>query len=393
MSVQEISKDALYVHLTKASLIQIRPVKYVWAGRIPLGALTLVGGREGVGKSLCVYTIGAEITRGSLPGDCLGTPRNIIVAASEDSWEHTIVPRLIAADADLDRVYRVDVATPDSLQIPLSLPRDLAALEREARDIRAAAIVLDPLLSRLDAKIDTHKDADVRRGLEPLAALADSTQAALLGLIHVNKSNSQDVLSTLMASRAFAAVARAVLVVMVDPDDEQVRLLGLAKNNLGRLDIPTLKFTIDGVKVADTAEGEVWTGKLMWAGESQQSIREHFEAAADASGDRTATSEAADWLADYLSSEGGTLESSVVKTAGKRAGHSPDALKRARKKLQIVSDSRGFPRKTYWILPPSSLAPTTTTALTAPTAPTAPTDANYQLAQSAQSAQWDGSLQ
>lgn len=369
------SKDGLYVHLTRASLIQPRPVRYAWAHRLVLGALNLVGGREGVGKSLCTYTIAAEITRGSLDGAFLGAPRNVIVGATEDSWAHTIVPRLMAADADLDRVFRVDVATPDSLQIPLSLPRDLPQLEQQARDVRAAAIILDPLLSRLDSKIDTHKDADVRRGLEPLAALADATQSAVVGLIHVNKSNSQDVLSTLMASRAFAAVARAVLVVMQDPDDERTRLLGLAKNNLGRLDVPTLRFTIEGVKVADTDEGEVWTGRLVWAGESGQSIRAHFEAASAADGDKTATTEAAEWLSDYLTHEGGTLESALIKAAGRHEGHSADSLKRARKKLGITSESRGFPRKTFWALPLASLAlttPTTPTTLTAPTAPTVP---------------------
>jgi hypothetical protein len=376
---RELSKDALHLHLTRASLIKVRPVRYAWRGRIPLGSITLLGGREGIGKSVCLYSLFAEITRGSLDGDLLGTPRNVIIAATEDSWEHTIVPRLIAADADLNRVYRVDVATPDSTQIPLSLPRDLPALEREALDIQAAAIGLDPLLSRLDSKIDTHKDADVRRGLEPLAALADATNAAIVGLIHINKSNSQDVLSTLMASRAFAAVARAVLVVMVDPEDEQTRLLGLAKTNVGRLDVPTLRFTIDGIKVADTPEGEVWTGRLAWAGESVQTIREHFEAASESAGDRTATSEASDWLSDYLTSEGGTAESAAVKAAGKRAGHSIDALKRARKKLRIVSDSRGFPRRTYWIL-----QPTTPTTLTAPTAPTALTRQSEQSAQFAE---------
>ncbi len=42
-------------------------------------------------------------------------------------------------------------------------------------------------MSRLDAKLDTHKDAEVRIALEPLTALADRTGAAVARLIHVNK--------------------------------------------------------------------------------------------------------------------------------------------------------------------------------------------------------------
>jgi hypothetical protein len=46
------------------------------------------------------------ITRGTLPGEFYGEPKSVLVAAAEDSWSQTIVPRLIAADADLDRVFR-----------------------------------------------------------------------------------------------------------------------------------------------------------------------------------------------------------------------------------------------------------------------------------------------
>ena len=92
-------------------------------------------------------------------------------------------------------------------------------------------------------------------------ALADRTNATVGGIIHVNKSSSNDALTTLMGSRAFAAVARCVLFVMTDPDDEHVRLVGQAKNNLGRSDLPTLRFTIAGANVADTVEGPIWTGR------------------------------------------------------------------------------------------------------------------------------------
>ena len=151
------------------------------------------------------------------------------------------------------------------------------------------------------------------------------------------------------------------------------------------MDIPTLKFTIAGVKVCETTEGDVWTGKVNWTGETDQTIHEAFQAAADITGDKTATSEAGDWLMDYLVAAGGIAESSIIKKDGKEVGHSVDALKRARTKLKVATISQGFPRRTYWSLPPTSVAPTTPTALTTPTAPTAPTVVHS--AQSAQSVQ------
>ena len=367
------------VCLTPASAITVRPVRWLWQDRVPLGALSLTAGREGIGKSILVSTLAAEVTCGRLDGLQKGHPKSVIIAATEDSWEHTIVPRLMAAGADLSRVFRVDVITTDLVETSLSFPRDLVALEQEITEHDVALVILDPLMSRLDASLDTHKDSEVRRALEPLVTLADRTGTSVVGLIHVNKASSTDPLTTLMGSRAFAAVARAVLFVMTDPDDEGTRLLGQAKNNQGSTDLPTLTFRVAGVKVADTPEGEVWTGKLEWTGETTRSIRETLDVAAESSGDRTAAQEAGDWLLDYLTEQGGTAESAAAKEAGKAAGHSIDALKRARRLHKVTVEPRGFPRRTFWMRPPvgavaGRLAPTAPAALTAPTGETSQTD-------------------
>jgi AAA domain len=362
------------VTLTKASTIRVQPVRWLWQERMPLGALVLMAGREGIGKSICIDTLAADITRGRLAGVFAGTPRSIIVAATEDSWSHTLVPRFMAADADLDRIYRVDVTTADLGETELSLPKDLPGLEEAVKNVDAALVILDPLMSRLDVALDTHKDGEVRRALEPVVTLAERTVATFVGLIHVNKSGSSDPLTAIMGSRAFTAVARSVLFVMMDPDDENVRLLGTPKNNLGRSDLATLSFRIVGAKVAETSEGDVWTGVLRWAGETTRTIRDALEQTAESSGDKTATGEAGDWLQDYLASQGGSADSADLRREGAKAGHSKDALRRAKQRLGIISITSGFPRRAFWSLPASQCAqtsretsPTAHTALTAHT--------------------------
>ena len=290
-------------------------------------------------------------TRGQLPGIYSGTPRAVIVAATEDSWEHTIVPRLMAAGADLDLIFRVDVTVVDGLDTTLILPSDLGQLEVSVAEVDAALILLDPLMSRLSASLDTHKDAEVRLALEPLTALADRSAAVVLGLIHVNKSGGADALNMLMGSRAFGAVARSVLFAMTSPDDESVKLLGQPKNNLGRSDLPTITYRIDGVKVADHEEGEIWTGRVEWIGEVDLSIADALVASGEDTETRTATRDAADWLADYLKSVGGCAASGAVKDNGKAVGHSERTLQRARKQLHVKTESSGFPRQTVWRLP------------------------------------------
>lgn len=338
------------VTLTSAATIKPRPVFWLWQGRLALGTLSLLAGREGLGKSTCAYWIAARITRGELPGEFAGTPRAVLVAATEDSWEHTIVPRLMAADADLERVYRVDVTTDLGVHVGLSLPRDLVALERNAAEVGAALLLLDPLMSRLGS-LDTHRDAEVRLALEPLVSVADRARMSVLGLIHHNKSGSADPLQLVMGSKAFTAVARSVHTVVPDPDDESDtrRLFGTPKNNLGRTDLPTLAFTIVGHPV-DTDEGPAWTGRLEWGEDSAVSIRDAMRRASD-DDHADDTSEAAGWLSDYLESKGGRAPSSDVKRAAKAAGIRDRALHNARKRLRLSTPAEGFPRVTWWELP------------------------------------------
>lgn len=364
------------IKLTPASAITARAVHWVWQDRLPLGSLTLLAGREGIGKSTVAYNRVADITRGRLVGCFHGTPKSVLVAATEDSWSHTIIPRLMAAGADMDRVYRIDVETAEGFEGTLTLPSDTSSLGEiiDAHDI--GYILLDPLMSRLDGGLDSHKDSAVRQALEPLVKLADEHRVLIEGIIHVNKSTGSDPLTRIMGSRAFTAVPRAILYVMVSPENEDIRLLGQAKNNLGRSDLPTLMFAIESAYVATDNDGEaIYTGKVKWLGESDQSITDALSDADSGEDSRTAVGEAGEWLESHLRASGGVDESSSIKSAGQKAGHSYDALKRARKRLKITFSSSGFPRKTWWTLPgtqpvdqservPLETPPTAPTALT-----------------------------
>jgi hypothetical protein len=342
--------EGRHLRTIPATNFQIAPVRWLWQDRVPLGALTLVGGREGIGKSLCTTALAAQVTRGTLPGALEGIPRAVFIVATEDSWKHTIVPRLMAAEADLTRVFCVEVVAPAGVSLAVSLPQDLVALEDEARRHDVALIVFDPLLSRLDSALDTHKDGNVRQALEPLAAMADRLDAALVGLIHVSKAQSSDALTLLMGSRAFAAVARAVLFTMIDPDDDARRLLGQPKNNLGRTDLATLTFTIHGVCVATSAQGEIWTGQLQWGESVDRTIHEALESLADQRSDRQQVMEAGTWLCDYLTEAGGTAAADAIVKAARTMGFSRATMYRAQAKLQLKHAYRGFPRTAFWIL-------------------------------------------
>lgn len=347
---QSTESTSRALQLTPASAIKPRPVRWLWAGRIAVGTLALLAGREGIGKSTLAYWLVAQITRGKLPGESFGKPRAVLIAATEDSWEHTIVPRLIAARANLDRVYRVAVRSADDVYVGMNVIKDLKLLEQAATQVDAGLLLLDPLMSRLGDQ-DTHKDSEVRVALEPIVDVADRVGMSVLGLIHHNKSGSTDPLQLIMGSKAFTAVARSVHTVVIDPDDEdeERKLFGTPKNNLGRTNLPTLSFTIVSAAV-DTDEGTAWTGRLVWGDEVHESISAVMERSGAENTDRTALKEAAEWLHDFLSITG-VVGSARVKDEGRKAGHSESALKRARHRIKVETRSEGFPRTTFWYLP------------------------------------------
>jgi energy-coupling factor transporter ATP-binding protein EcfA2 len=321
--------------LTWANTIEQKPVHWMWEHRIALGTLALLAGREGIGKSTLAYTLVADITKGLLPGAHFGKPKTVIIVATEDDWSFTIVPRLNAAKADLTKVARVEPTDPDEYGI--SLPRDIEELSEIAKEYETALILLDPLMSRVDAKLDTHKDSEVRKALEPLVKMAGESGAAVLGIIHVNKSGSSDPLSTLMGSRAFSAVARAVLYVVQDPENLDLKVMGQPKNNLGRSDLPDLAYTLKQVTVGEWEGEEITSVQLNWAGDKPSGhIRSLMNTKNTA---KTKTELAAEWLEELLSN--GPLPSQEVKELAKLEDISEATLKRAFAEIGGVAKRQG----------------------------------------------------
>jgi len=343
--------------VTCAADIKPRRVKWLEPDRFAIGTLALLAGREGLGKSTFAYERVARITRGELDGEYKGTPKGVLICATEDAWEETIIPRLIVHSADLHKVFRVEVLV-DDVHTGLSLPKDLHAVEQLVAEKDAVLLLLDPLTSRIDEKLDTHKDAETRRALEPVAALAMKAKLCVIGLIHHNKSGSTDPLQLVMGSKAFTAVARSVSTVVPHPEDPDLRLFGTPKNNLGRTDLPTLAFRIESAAV-ETEDGTAWVGRIKWQGQSDTSIDEAMKQARDAGEQHTATADAQQWLADYLQTCRGKADSAKIKAEGKKAGHNESALQRARQRLKLVHFSKGMPRRTWWALPgtPDEVAP------------------------------------
>lgn len=338
--------------ITWASEIEPEPVRWAWTGdggegRLPAGSLSIAAGREGTGKSSWALWLAAQLTLGTLPGAFFGRPRRVFYVAVEDSWAHTLVPRLMAAGADLAMIGRFEVITTRDEEMTLSLPADIDLLEADVKEHNAAAVILDPLMSVLGAGIDTHKERDTRSALDPLAKLADRTGAIVCGIAHFGKGNSTDAASLITGSGAFKNVPRTVFGFARDDAEEGGRVMTQVKNSLGRDDLPSLSYLIEPV---DVAVGAFTTsvGRFTFSGTSERSVHDILRDSRgsdrddDGGGSR---SDAERFIRECLGEAGGSAPAKDVVRQAVQAGFKEADITRARfraKRPPIRTERHGF---------------------------------------------------
>lgn len=356
--------------LTPASKIRIRPVRWLWDttpdgalptshGRIPMYSLAIAAGGPGLGKSQFAIWMTARITTGTLPGELYGSPRGVIYAAAEDSWTYTIAPRLIAAGADMDLVFRIDVKDDGQAHARLTLPVDTSLLGQAAEEYSIALFVADPLLSLIDKGINDYRAAEVRQALEPLIAAADRYCFTILGLAHFTKSGVADPLARVAGSGAFGQLIRS-LVAFAQQETESGDaefVLSLEKNNLGRLGLPSYAYTIQSVTV-ETEDGPAYVSRFVLGPETNTSVREVMQADSMPDQGKEETNETVQWLRGYLADLGGGEAASEIKKVARKEGISDSSLHRARRKLGISMQHSGFgkDRRSHWYLPGAVLS-------------------------------------
>ncbi len=253
----------------------------------------------------------------------------------------TIIPRLIAAGADLNRVFRIDVESDGDPNARLTLPLDTALLQESFREHDVALLVLDPMLSLLDGAINDYRAREVRAALEPLVAVADGARVTLLGIAHFTKATGSDPLLLISGSGAFGQLIRAG--VGFARDEEGGLVLSTIKNNLGREDLPSLAYTIEPQAV-NTPEGETWVSRLVLTGApASRSVAEILRDRDDGDG-HSEQREIDQWLVGYLTDSGGSAPAAEVLSAGRIAGWNDGAVKKARSRIKVESSRSGFGR-------------------------------------------------
>ena len=315
---------------------------WLWDGRIPSGTVSMVSGRGSTGKTTYVLHLAAQLSRGRLPGEHFGIPRATLIWSGEDAWDTVLVPRLMAAGADLTKIGRlaIDSVERDGEVTP-RFPLDAEELQRAIVETGAAFVIIDPIASAMDGNL--HSEGDVRNALDELAKVCQLTRAVVAYVRHFNKGSgiASDKAS---GSHAFRDAARSVFLFACDEENECV-VVTQDKGNYSEAGGDSFKFKLENTVVA-TASGEVGMGRVVDLGLSAESVEDIINRVPG--GEDSELEGAGDWLEDYLDDQGPWVPSQDVKKAGGKAGFSESTLKRAKIKRGVRDHRVGFPRKTVW---------------------------------------------
>jgi len=214
--------------LLKASEISSRRREWLWENVLMAGAPTLLGGQGGEGKSLFATHIAAQITIGSLPGDYHGKPSNVLYFTSEDDWETEQKSRLVAAGADMDRIYTPTWGGDASRPYLPKFPKDVKELKAFVREVKPALIVIDPI-SSFSGIESGNNSTQVRQMMDSFINVARASGSACLIIHHFNKGGGS-FRNLVSGSHTYLDAVRAGLA-FVYVKEHDMRYLGVIKGN------------------------------------------------------------------------------------------------------------------------------------------------------------------
>lgn len=238
---------------TPAQSVAPTTTEWMWNPRIPASGLTLFFGEAGIGKSTMIVDLVARWTRGDHMPETAGgpfQPINVGVYGFEDDISSVVVPRLMAASADLSRVYFLELDATKTV-----LPDQITRIREICNENEIKVLVLDNVENSMGNAIDSNNSRSLRGVLTPLNDLGIPVLA-----IHHPKKGAMfgSPREAMGGSMAYTNVARSVMEVIdtgAEPDGSHLIALAAVKSNYAQVGLTrTLYFKLESRIVEGAGE-------------------------------------------------------------------------------------------------------------------------------------------
>jgi len=355
------NKDAKLVRqivAIDAEALEPEEMTWVWNHRIPDEAITWILGQPNNAKSLMTIQIVACATTGR---DWPDGEKNtmgavgVLMLCFEDSLRKQVIPRLMAAGADLRRVKFLDRRSfrdvagdnePQKRGLDLSehLPTLLEMLKANPG---FKLIVVDPIRDIFGDK-RINDDFEAGPVLADLIEFCEKAHVAFVGVVHVPKRQPNSAIEKVAGGSAIAASAKSAFMLSRDDesDDKHHHVMTMVKwNYTGKT---------DGIKYSTVPTTVEHKGKkcdvaiIQW-GESTEMIADDVLRAQNSkkTDDDRQLEKCKAFLQTYL--RDGAKRSPDVYAAAEQLGYSDATVKRALKKLGGTHIDRRNQHSGYWM--------------------------------------------
>jgi len=340
------TNDGSRITLVPADSVTPRAMEWLYPDRIMLKHLTLFCGPPDVGKDAISLDIIARLTTGA---DFPDRPNehgalDVIVLASEENIDDTIVPRLMVAGADLTRVHfatqTVFVGKEKSIERKIALDQDLDLVRKLFRENPSAKLLFISPLSSYLGKLKKNSDDDVRPLLDNLKLLAEELGIAVLCILHFNKNLLQDSIDRIGGAGAFVKVPRAVWCFVKDDEDdtgESRFMLNVKLNNVKKSKKNGLRFRMNEAFLT-IGDKEVGMPRVEWLGPASRKIDSILRDRRDPEGGETKIAACMAWLRRCLE-DGPKLARNIFADAESQ-DFNEKLVKRAKARLRIDSSKK-----------------------------------------------------
>jgi RecA-family ATPase len=327
--------------LENASNLVMKSISWTWPGRLPAGAVCILEGDPGTGKSQISCALASHISRGKDWPDGEPCPLgSVIMYNAEDPSEEIVIPRLVAAKANLDRVF----VPKDNTEI-FTIPDDVDKLEKAILDQNIKLVVFDPLEAFLSAKTNNYSNHVMRHALRSLDILSKRVNCTVLIVRHLNKDSGKAAIYRGGGSIGVIAASRAGFLVSKDPANKERCLMVPNKGNWCALK-EGLAYKVLSTELVSPQGEAISTSRIVWDGETSLGANDVLAATVELA-DATDLDDAANFLRNALKS--GPRYSGEVFEEATAQGLSKATIFRAAKMIDIIKHPEGDGKAQRWM--------------------------------------------